>query len=49
MSVTTSTIDSFAKDIKSMTQKLDEDKNKKLISIMERYLCYGRNGIKKKN
>ncbi len=49
MSVTTSTIDSFAKDIKSMTQKLDEDKNKKLISIMERYLCYGGNGIKKKN
>ncbi|EOW9274303.1 hypothetical protein [Vibrio cholerae] len=48
MSVTTSTIDSFAKDIKSITQQLDEDKNKKLISMMERYLCRGRNGIKKK-
>ncbi|EGQ8390344.1 TPA: hypothetical protein ACMDPN_001030 [Vibrio cholerae] len=47
MSVTTSTIDSFAKDIKSITPQLDEDKNKKLISMMERYLCRGRNGIKK--
>ncbi|HCF7769780.1 TPA: hypothetical protein NIK61_003730, partial [Vibrio cholerae] len=47
MSVTTSTIDSFAKDIKSITQQLDEDKNKKLISMMERYLCRGKNGIKK--
>lgn len=28
MSVTTSTIDSFAKDIKSITQQLDENKIK---------------------